>query len=172
MKKDLFFQENSTPYVLINDDCLKAMQSIPDQSIDLILCDLPFGTTQNHWDNPLPLEDYVEIDSFHFNESEYLLYAYSNGKSYRQAQVFWEQNKIPGLWSQYRRIIKDRGCIALFCQTPFDFQLTTSNFKMLKYEWIIEKTKATGFLNAKKAPMKAHEKVLIFYKKLPFTILK
>lgn len=38
---------------------------------------------------------------------------------------------------------------------------------MLRYEWIVEKTKATGHLNAKKAPMKAHEKVLVFYKKAP-----
>ena len=38
---------------------------------------------------------------------------------------------------------------------------------MLKYEWIWEKTQATGHLNAKKMPMKAHENILVFYKKLP-----
>lgn len=38
---------------------------------------------------------------------------------------------------------------------------------MLKYEWIWEKTQATGHLNAKKMPMKAHENILVFYKKPP-----
>jgi site-specific DNA-methyltransferase (adenine-specific)/modification methylase len=41
---------------LIEDDCLKAMRSIPDGSINLILCDLPYGTTQNKWDSVIPLK--------------------------------------------------------------------------------------------------------------------
>ena len=57
--------------------------------------------------------------------------------------------------------------IALHAQTPFDKVLGASNLRLLKYEWIWEKTAATGHLNAKKAPMKAHENILIFYKKLP-----
>lgn len=36
-------------------DCLKVMQKIPDKSIDMILCDLPYGTTQNKWDSVIPL---------------------------------------------------------------------------------------------------------------------
>lgn len=71
------------------------------------------------------------------------------------------------LWEQYERIIKDNGCIALWAQSPFDKRLACSNEKLYRYEWIIEKTKATGHLNAKKMPMKAHENILIFYKKLP-----
>lgn len=71
------------------------------------------------------------------------------------------------LWEHYKRIIKPNGAIALFAQTPFDKILGCSNLKWLKYEWIWEKTQATGFLNAKKMPMKAHESVLIFYDKLP-----
>ena len=71
------------------------------------------------------------------------------------------------LWEQYNRIIKDNGAILLFAQTPFDKVLGCSNLKMLKYEWIWEKTTATGHLNSKKMPMKAHENILVFYKKLP-----
>lgn len=37
-------------------DCLELMKEIPDKSIDLILCDLPYGTTQNKWDTVLDLE--------------------------------------------------------------------------------------------------------------------
>ncbi|MFW6226164.1 MAG: DNA-methyltransferase [bacterium] len=71
------------------------------------------------------------------------------------------------LWLHYERIIKDNGAILLFAQTPFDKVLGCSNLKLLKYEWIWEKTQATGHLNAKKMPMRAHENILVFYKKLP-----
>ncbi len=37
-------------------DCLELMKDIPDKSIDMILCDLPYGTTQNKWDSVIPLE--------------------------------------------------------------------------------------------------------------------
>ena len=66
------------------------------------------------------------------------------------------------LWEQYKRIITDDGVIALFAQTPFDKILGASNIEMLKYEWIWEKSKPTGHLNAKYAPMKKHENILIF----------
>lgn len=69
------------------------------------------------------------------------------------------------LWTQYRRICN--GAIVLTAQTPFDKVLGASNLKMLKYEWIWVKENGTGFLNAKKAPLKNHENVLIFYEKQP-----
>jgi DNA modification methylase len=37
-------------------DCLEVMKDIPDKSIDLILCDLPYGTTRNKWDNIIPFD--------------------------------------------------------------------------------------------------------------------
>ncbi len=104
------------------------MNNISDESIDMILCDLPYGTTKCKWDSIISLEE---------------------------------------LWKQYCRIIKENGAIVLFAQTPFDKVLGASNLKMLRYEWIWEKTQATGHLNAKKMPMKAHENLLVFYKKLP-----
>lgn len=115
-------------YNLYKGDCLNVMKSIPQKSIDMILCDLPYGTTRCKWDSMIDL------------------------------------NK---LWEQYCRIIKDDGAIVLFAQTPFDKVLGSSNLEWLKYEWIWEKTQATGHLNAKKMPMKAHENILVFYKKLP-----
>ena len=70
-------------------------------------------------------------------------------------------------WEQTKRITKETSPIILFAQTPFDKVLGCSNLPMLRYEWIWEKTQATGHLNAKKMPMKAHENILVFYKKLP-----
>lgn len=71
------------------------------------------------------------------------------------------------MWQQYDRILTTTGVVLLFAQTPFDKVLGASNLKMLKYEWIWEKTQATGHLNAKKMPMKAHENILVFYKNTP-----
>lgn len=69
------------------------------------------------------------------------------------------------LWAQYKRICK--GAIVLTAQSPFDKVLGASNINMLRYEWIWVKEAGTGFLNAKKAPLKNHENVLVFYEKNP-----
>lgn len=87
---------------------------------------------------------------------------------YSTTQNVWDcMINLDDIWSQYKRIIKDNGCIALWGQAPFSHILSCSNLKDYRYEWVIEKTKATGHLNAKKMPMKAHENILIFYKRLP-----
>lgn len=104
------------------------MRGIDTNSIDMVFCDLPYGTTQNKWDAVIPFED---------------------------------------LWEAYNRIVKPNGAICLMGQAPFDKVLACSNLKDFRYEWIWEKNKATGHLNAKRMPMKCHENILIFYKKLP-----
>ena len=71
------------------------------------------------------------------------------------------------LWEQYKRIIKDNGAIVLTASQPFTSALVMSNVKMFKYEWIWEKTQATGMLNANKQPLKSHENILVFYKRQP-----
>lgn len=70
-------------------------------------------------------------------------------------------------WAEAKRVVKPCGCKAMFAQAPFDKVLACSNLKEFRYEWIWEKTNATGHLNAKKMPMKAHENILIFYDHLP-----
>ena len=115
--------------IIYNEECLNGMKKIKDKSIDMILCDLPYGTTaRNSWDEIIPFEP---------------------------------------LWKEYERIIKDNGAIILTAQQPFSSKLVMSNPKLFRYEWIWEKTTARGHLNAKRMPMKAHENVLVFYKKLP-----
>lgn len=114
--------------VVHQGDCLELMKGINDKSINMILCDLPFGTTACEWDSVIPFEP---------------------------------------LWKQYNRIIKDNGAILLFSQQPFTTDLINSNRKYFRYEIIWEKSKAVGFLNANKMPLRCHEVVLVFYKKLP-----
>lgn len=94
----------------------------------MVLCDLPYGTTQNKWDSIIPLDL---------------------------------------IWDAYKRVVKPNGAIVLTAQAPFDKSLGASNLAMLKYEWIWEKEMGSGHLNAKKAPLKNHENILVFYTKQP-----
>ena len=69
------------------------------------------------------------------------------------------------MWEQLNRIIKPNGAIVLFGSEPFSSALRMSNIKNYKYDWVWDKVKGTGFLNAKKQPMRNHEIVSVFYKK-------
>ncbi|TSC72831.1 MAG: modification methylase [Parcubacteria group bacterium Gr01-1014_38] len=51
-KKTIAHFENK----ILEGDCLEIMKGVPAKSIDMILCDLPYGTTQNHWDSVIPLD--------------------------------------------------------------------------------------------------------------------
>lgn len=109
-------------------DCLELMKDIPDESIDMILCDLPYGTTQNKSDIIIPFDK---------------------------------------LWNSYERIIKDNGAIVLFAQGVFYVDLINSNRKLFRYDLIWDKVLTSGFLNAKRMPLRQHEQIAVFYKKLP-----
>jgi site-specific DNA-methyltransferase (adenine-specific) len=113
---------------LLQGDCLKLMKEIKDKSVDMILCDLPYGTTQNKWDSIIDLEL---------------------------------------LWKQYKRIIKDNGAIVLTAQDKFTAKLILSNEEIHKYNLVWDKVLTSGFLNANRMPLRVHENICIFYKKLP-----
>ena len=66
------------------------------------------------------------------------------------------------MWLQLKRIIKPNGAIVMTASQPFTTILISSNMKMFKYEWVWQKTRFTGFLQAKYMPMKSHENILIF----------
>ena len=74
---------------------------------------------------------------------------------------------LPLMWEQLKRIIKPNGAIVMTASQPFSSILTCSNLKMFRYSLVWEKTPATGHLNAKKMFMRAHEDILVFYKKPP-----
>jgi DNA modification methylase len=118
---------------LLHGDCLELLKTIPDKSIDMILCDPPYGTTQCKWDVVIPFEP---------------------------------------MWEQLKRITKDNGAICLFGSEPFSSALRMSNLKMFKYDWIWNKLRPSGSLNARRQPLRYHEIVSVFYSKqsmyLPF----
>lgn len=109
-------------------DGIAGMKELPDKSVDMILCDLPYGVTQNKWDVIIPFDE---------------------------------------LWAEYTRVIKDRGAIVLTATKPFSALLLASNPKLYRYDIIWRKNKSTGFLNANRMPLRQHEEILVFYKKLP-----
>lgn len=66
------------------------------------------------------------------------------------------------MWRELKRLIKPRGAIVLFGSQPFTSALVMSNPKWFRYEWIWEKDRAVGFLDAATRPLKAHENLLVF----------
>lgn len=70
-------------------------------------------------------------------------------------------------WAARLPKIKDNGAIILTGQQPFSSDLIVSNRKMFRYEIIWKKTQPLGFLDAKKRPLRAHENILVFFKKTP-----
>jgi len=112
----------------VNADCFDVFPFIEDKSIDAIICDLPYGTTQNKQDIIIPFDK---------------------------------------LWEQYERVIKDNGAIVLFGQGLFFVDLINSNRKLFRYDLVWDKQLISGFLNANRMPLRVHENIAIFYKKLP-----
>jgi site-specific DNA-methyltransferase (adenine-specific) len=120
--------ESTMDYELHLGDCLEVLRSLPDASVDMVLADLPYGTTQCAWDVIIPFAP---------------------------------------LWEQYLRIAKPNAAIVLCAAQPFASMVVASNPAHYRYEWIWEKGNATGFLNAKKQPLRAHESAQVFYRRQP-----
>lgn len=71
------------------------------------------------------------------------------------------------MWTVLNSVVRPQTPILLFSQQPFTSVLGNSNLSNLRYSWVWEKTQPTGFLNARRMPMKAHEDILVFYSRLP-----
>jgi len=68
-------------------------------------------------------------------------------------------------WEQVNFFCKDTCAIVSTAQQPFTSKLIASNYKDFKYCMVWEKSKASGYLNSKKQPLRAHEDIVVFYKK-------
>ena len=118
---------------VLHGDCLELMKDIPDGSIDMILCDLPYEVLNKNNEN-----------------------------------VNWDRLLcFKTLWNHYERVIKDNGAIVLTAQGLFTVDLINSNRNMFRYGIVWDKVAKTGFLNANRMPLRQHEDICIFYKKLP-----
>lgn len=119
----------ATPWTQVYlEDCFKTFARIPSGSIDLVLCDPPYGTTQCKWDAVIPLEP---------------------------------------MWKELKRVAKVNLAIVLMSGQPFTSVLVTSNLREYRYDWIWVKSKITGVLNARRMPVRKHERLSVFYKQQP-----
>ncbi len=109
-------------------DCFELIKGIPDGTVDCVITDPPYGTTDNKWDKKVDLV---------------------------------------ALWKELYRVAKPNAAFVFNGQMPFTVDLVNSNRKDFRYEWIWEKIQGTGFLNANKMPLKIHEQIVVFYRKLP-----
>ena len=111
---------------LLHGDCIEQMSRLPDNCIDLVLTDPPYGTTQNKWDSIIPLDQ---------------------------------------MWKELKRVTRPESAIVIMAMQPFTSAVVMSNPCMFKYEWVWQKSKGTGHLNAKRQPMRNKEDILVFYQK-------
>lgn len=85
-------------------------------------------------------------------------------KSRKHAQECDSPICLSCLWKEYERILKPNGVCLLFASGIFTAQLMLSNPKMWRYNLVWDKVNPTGFLNAKKMPMRSHEDICVFYR--------
>ena len=123
---------------IYNWDCLEKMKDLETGSVDLLFCDLPYCGITN---------------------------------SIKNSEIACKWNTPVDLelfWKEVNRVCKIDAPMFFTCSTKFGVSLINSNPKNFRYDLVWVKSAPTGFLNAKKMPMKKHEMVYVFYRKLPF----
>lgn len=139
-----------TTFELYNQDCLVKMKELPDKSVDLIICDLPYGClTGGGITNTETAKKYGR-----------------KGTEGISGCAWDVKLDLEEFWKQVKRIRKDdkTPCIH-FCSTRFGIDLIKSNEKEFRYDMVWCKSNAVGFLSANKKPMSAHEMIYVFSKK-------
>lgn len=130
---------------LFHGDCLELMQSIPDGSIDLILCDLPYGTMKG-----------AGLDGWKNQTTE------------------WDERLDTNtLLQQYERILRRNGTAILFSQEPYTSELRSHNAENIEFAYplIWKKDHFANALISKKAPVSYFEDLSVFYKKYDSQLL-
>ena len=134
---------------LHHGDCLEVMKTIPDKSVDLIICDLPYGCLSG---GDRRGEKTKENDP---RKSETML-----------GGCAWDiPIDLEKFWKEVRRIRRDdhSPCIH-FCTTKFGIDLINSNPKEFRYDLVWDKQRGVSFLSANKMPMRSHEMIYVFAK--------
>ena len=142
---------------LFNNDCLEKMKDISDNSIDLIICDLPYGCLTGGGEE---------------KKRRRFINGKDTGTEIKQnegviAGCSWDiKLNLEEFWKQIKRIRKDDHTPCLnFCSTKFGYDLIKSNEKEFRYDLVWNKLRGVGFLSANKKPMNAHEMIYVFSKK-------
>ena len=122
---------------LKHGDCLTLMGEIPDNSIDMVLCDLPYGTTTCKWDNVIPFDEmWEQINRICKHNAAILLFGQepfssylrlSNIKNYKY-DIYWEKERLTNINQVKKRVGKTIECISVFYKNQ-----CTYNPQMVKH---------------------------------------
>jgi len=141
---------------LYNGDCLQILKDISSNSVDLIICDLPFGCLAPPRACKGPGCRKVEAETGQ----------QANLERQDEARCEWDVKiDLESFWKEIKRIRKDDHTPCLhFCTTKYGFELWESNPKEFRYDLVWTKPNAVGFLSANKKPMNSHEMIYVFSK--------
>jgi site-specific DNA-methyltransferase (adenine-specific) len=126
------------------------MKTLPDKSIDLFVCDLPYGCLTNK-----PKADGSNGKT-------------KGGKNYTaETGCAWDiPIDLEAFWIQVKRLCKnDHTPVLMFCTAKFGYELIKSNEDWFRYDLIWNKQRGVSFLQANKMPMRSHELIYVFSKK-------
>jgi len=132
----------------LKGDCLTVMKGLADRSVDLFICDLPYGClTGGGGKEKAKRQEAGSGDSI--------------------AGCAWDVKIDLGeFWKQVKRLAKTANTpVLMFCTTRFGAELITSNPSWYRYDLVWSKSNAVGFLQANKQPMRSHEMIYVFAKK-------
>ena len=136
---------------LHNGDCLEVMKTLPDKSIDLFVCDLPYGCLSA---TPLVIPN---TENKHRKACP---------PTPREGCAWDVKLDLNAFWTQVKRLCKDDHTpVLMFCNTKFGYDLIKSNEAWFRYDLVWNKMRGVSFLSANKMPMKSHEMVYVFSKK-------
>ena len=128
---------------ILNGDCLELMKDISANSVDLIICDLPYGC---------------------LGRGASALRENSEGAFGRD--IKWDVPiDLDTFWKEIKRIRRNEHSPTIhFCTTKFGFDLYASNPKEFRYDIVWDKQRGVSFLSANKMPMRSHEMIYVFSK--------
>lgn len=125
-------------YKLFLGDCLEEMKKIPDNSIDCIICDLPYGTTQCKWNSVIPFdklwEQYRRIRKestpiILFGQEPFSSYLRLSNINEFRYDLYWQKERITNIMQVKKRFGKDVEVISVFYKNQ-----CTYNPQMVKYD--------------------------------------
>jgi len=136
---------------LLRGDCLEVMKTLPDKSIDLFVCDLPYGCLAQE---PRSVANPTNQHRPGYAPTE------------RKGCAWDVKIDLPQFWDQVKRLCKDDHTpVLMFCSTKFGVELVNSNPEWFRYDLVWNKMRGVSFLTANKMPMRSHEMIYVFSKK-------
>jgi len=111
-------------------DCLELMKDVPDKSIDMILCDLPYGTTQNKWDSVIPFDKLwaayervtkpTAVIALHASQPFTSALVMSNPKMFKHEWI-WIKNRGSNFANTVREPMKEHESVLIFSKGKWTY---------------------------------------------------